>query len=156
MQKACVYGTNILMTNPELSKAPTERSPFPTQEQWRLLQGGAPELWLSPDKTDLRVMYFGNFPDAYKGADVDTPTKIKKYSELTELSIDGNVVRLPVFMYWEYHGKPCENRTIAVGGKGYDRYSPEQYETRREQLRERNYRLISLDELEDAYIKAEK
>ena len=141
------------MFNPEIVSELNENSNFPTPEEWQAIQGGAPEVWVDDKRTIVKILYFGpGFKDSFRGAEVDTSAKETKYFEQTaNLSVNGRQVEVPIYLLWDLHGRPCETRSIQAGGEPYQRFKPDKYDYRREQLGKRGFTQVDLNDLATYY-----
>lgn len=91
----------------------------PTEDDWKKLQGGKPEIFLINDKLCNVVHRYDNRKDP-SGTGKVVPTSlavVKNWERKTiDATVEGRQIEFPVAMVWKYHGKPCEG----IGGTKYN------------------------------------
>lgn len=84
----------------------------PTQTDWEKWQGHVPFVQIDQDKDMLYILH----PDRV------VPTPIAYFDKMGKINLTGTnnqVFSVPVAYLERFHGKPCEQRSRAIGGKGY-------------------------------------
>jgi len=104
----------------------------PTLDDWRELQGGKPELVpYIKDKSGKVLSYnmFHNYENVKdpSGTGVVVLTSLMvaekwdKGNFYIQKGMHGRDVWFPVACVWSCHGKPCEEKSISMGGEPYPR-----------------------------------
>lgn len=96
-----------------LERIPEDKRP--TQEDWREVQGGKPEIVFKSDKLCYVIHRYENKRDP-SGTGAVIPTSINEVrgwggKKTLTMDIKGRQVEFPIAMLWKFHGKPCENNS---------------------------------------------
>lgn len=95
----------------------------PTAEDWKLVQGGMPEVVpVIPEKGFFHVIhrYVNTSDPSGTGAIIPTSAPLVDKWPVRKILMtmpDGRKVQFPTALLWKYHGKGCESRS----GVKYDR-----------------------------------
>ena len=110
---------NFAMLPAGLSVETIPENKRPTEDDWKKLQGGKPEIFVINDRLCNVVHRYNNLRDSSgTGKIVPTPLAVVKNWErkTIDATVDGRQVEFPVALVWKYHGKPCEGK----GGTEYN------------------------------------
>lgn len=115
----------LMKLPPGLSVESIPESRRPNIGDWKEIQGGMPEVSvLCPGYTFNVIHRYINTKDpSGTGAIVPTSRAVLEGWECKTVTykINDRYVDFPVAMLWSKHGKPCEQRSLSMGGDGYKR-----------------------------------
>ncbi len=103
-------------------------------------------MWSNADGSLYKVLHFDNSHPEINGAVVDTPLGTpelrRKYLRLASIETGGDKIEIPIFMLWQYHGRPCEQSSAKNHHQGYPRVTPDKFEEYRNRLSQSGFRRL--------------
>lgn len=92
----------------------------PTDADWKRLQGGRPRVETTKTRAGFtRKVVIHDYPGGSRA--IVPIDQEKDYGKVRRQRPDGSIVEYPAEEVWAAHGKPCEERSLKMGGQRYPR-----------------------------------